>query len=253
MTTPPFSRTSLEHVVGDVAGVGQMAKALEWLAMTGAFETRRTSSMVSAETCEMSTSMPSRFISRTTRSPNGGQAAVLVARRSRRRPRRASCCGSASCNARRAGQKARSRARLFSIATPPSMPISEAIFPSPTIRSTSSAVRARSNVVGIALDHPVDDVDLLEDRPGRVGVLAGDVDRPELGLRRPPRGAGGCRCGRIQPLGDVELRKPRRRRSAAARAGRYGRRTASPTRGPPGALRDGRRIVGPRRCARRHH
>ena len=48
-----------------------MAKALEWLAMTGAFETRRASAIVSGETCEMSTSIPSRFISRTTRSPNG--------------------------------------------------------------------------------------------------------------------------------------------------------------------------------------
>ena len=48
-----------------------MAKALEWLAIKGAFETRKASAMVAGETWEISTSMPSRFISLTTRSPNG--------------------------------------------------------------------------------------------------------------------------------------------------------------------------------------
>ena len=47
-----------------------MAKALEWLKMTGALETRRASSIVSGETCARSTSIPSRFISRTTCRPN---------------------------------------------------------------------------------------------------------------------------------------------------------------------------------------
>ncbi len=38
--------------------------------MTGALVTRRTSSIVASETWLMSTSMPRRFISRTTSSPN---------------------------------------------------------------------------------------------------------------------------------------------------------------------------------------
>ncbi len=47
--------------------------------MTGACETRRASAIVSGETCEMSTSMPSRFISLTTRSPNGVRPSCLGA------------------------------------------------------------------------------------------------------------------------------------------------------------------------------
>ena len=39
--------------------------------MTGAFVTLSAAFIVSAETCDRSTSMPSRFISRTTSSPNG--------------------------------------------------------------------------------------------------------------------------------------------------------------------------------------
>ncbi len=38
--------------------------------MTGASATSSTSFIVAGETCEISTSMPSRFISRTTSSPN---------------------------------------------------------------------------------------------------------------------------------------------------------------------------------------
>ena len=50
--------------------------------MTGASETSSAWRITSGETCEMSTSMPSRFISRTTSFPNGVSppcAAVSVA------------------------------------------------------------------------------------------------------------------------------------------------------------------------------
>ena len=59
-------------------------------------------------------------------------------------------------------------------------------------------------VVGVALDHPVDEVDLLGDGPRGVRVLARDVDRPELGLDAPlaqPRDVG---LARVEPLADVE-------------------------------------------------
>ena len=45
--------------------------------MIGACETRRTSAIVAGETCEMSTSIPSRFISLTTRSPKGLRPSCL--------------------------------------------------------------------------------------------------------------------------------------------------------------------------------
>ena len=77
MTTPPFCFTALRMSSGTLRGDGQRAKALEWLAMTGAAETRKASAIVAGETCEMSTSMPSRFISLTTRSPKGVRAVVL--------------------------------------------------------------------------------------------------------------------------------------------------------------------------------
>ena len=79
MTTPPFFLTRASMSSGTLRGDGQRAKALEWLAITGAWETRMASAIVAGETCEMSTSMPSRFISLTTRSPNGVRPSCLGA------------------------------------------------------------------------------------------------------------------------------------------------------------------------------
>ncbi len=50
-------------------GMFESARQEECEAKTGALETARTSAIVSSETCETSTSMPSRFISRTTSRP----------------------------------------------------------------------------------------------------------------------------------------------------------------------------------------
>ena len=66
--------------------------------MTGACETRSASAIVSGETWLRSTSMPSRFISRTTSSPNGREPAVLSACRWPRRPTARCACASASCS-----------------------------------------------------------------------------------------------------------------------------------------------------------
>ena len=154
---------------GTFRGTGHLAKAPEWLAMTGACETRSASAIVSGETCEMSTSMPSRFISRTTRSPKGERPPLLGVSVAASAQSSVALCVSVMYRAPSLAN-ARSCARSFSIATPPSIPISDAIFPALTIRSTSSAERASSNVVGIARDHPVDQVDLPGDAsaPGSV-------------------------------------------------------------------------------------
>ena len=59
--------------------------------------------------------------------------------------------------------------------------------------------------VGIALDHPVDQVDLLGDGPRGVGMLAGDIDRPELGLDAPLAQPGDVGLARVEPPRQVEL------------------------------------------------
>jgi hypothetical protein len=51
-------------------GTSVMARAEECEKITGAAETRMASLMVPGDTCDRSTSIPSRFISRTTSSPN---------------------------------------------------------------------------------------------------------------------------------------------------------------------------------------
>ena len=69
MTTPPFAATALICSSVMLRGMFESARQEECDAKTGAFETARTSAIVSSETCETSTSMPSRFISRTTSRP----------------------------------------------------------------------------------------------------------------------------------------------------------------------------------------
>ena len=89
----------------------------------------------------------------------------------------------------------RSAPSELSIEWPPSIPMSDAIFPFLKIRSTSSAVERQLERLRILAHHPMDDVDLLE-RGGDGGLslqLAGHVDRPELRRRRRRRAAAGCR------------------------------------------------------------
>ena len=70
ITTPPFFFTSARTSSGTLRGTSQIARADECEKITGASVTRRASRMVSADTWLRSTSIPSRFISRTTSSPN---------------------------------------------------------------------------------------------------------------------------------------------------------------------------------------
>ena len=59
-------------------------------------------------------------------------------------------------------------------------------------------------VVGVALDHPLDQVDLLGDGPRGVGMFAGDVDRPELCLDAPLAEPGEIGLAVREPAADVE-------------------------------------------------
>ncbi len=138
ITTPPLRGISLRIASGTFLGLGATANAPEWLAMIGAFETRSAAAIVSGETCEMSTSIPSRFISRTTRSPNGDSPWLLGRSTAASAQSSEVLCVSVMYRAPRRAN-ARSIARSSSIATPPSIPIRDAIFPSLTARSTSSA------------------------------------------------------------------------------------------------------------------
>ena len=70
MQTPSLPARVSSTSSGAFRGTSQIARADEWLKIAGALVTRNACRMVSAETCERSTSMPIRFISRTTSSPN---------------------------------------------------------------------------------------------------------------------------------------------------------------------------------------
>jgi hypothetical protein len=69
MQTPSLPVSVRSTSSGTFRGTSQTARADEWLKITGALVTRSACRIVSAETCDRSTSMPIRFISRTTSSP----------------------------------------------------------------------------------------------------------------------------------------------------------------------------------------
>ena len=71
MQTPPLPASRASTSSGTLRGWSHTARAEECEKITGASVTSSASRMVSADTCERSTSMPSRFISRTTSRPNG--------------------------------------------------------------------------------------------------------------------------------------------------------------------------------------
>ena len=77
ITTPPFFGSWRSTASGTLRGTSATARADECEKITGAADTRSTSSIVSGETWLRSTSIPSQFISRTTSSPNFDEAAVF--------------------------------------------------------------------------------------------------------------------------------------------------------------------------------
>ena len=71
MQTPPLSRSRSSTSSGTLRGWSHTARAEEWLKITGASVTSQgVAAWCLRETCERSTSIPSRFISRTTSLPN---------------------------------------------------------------------------------------------------------------------------------------------------------------------------------------
>jgi len=128
-------------------GTPHRARAEEWEKITGDSETSIAWAMVSAETWERSTMIPSRFISRTTSSPN------------RVNP---PCSGSSVAEsahgvlwlwvsvmyAAPSRASIRSAPRDDPMDCPPSTPTMDATRPSAAARSTSAAVRASANVSG---------------------------------------------------------------------------------------------------------
>ena len=146
MQIPPFPGMRARMSSGTLRGWSHTARADEWLKMIGAAEVSSASAIVSAETCEQSTSMPMRFISRTTSRPNG------------ERPpwRGASVAESAQPvvaewvsvrYAAPSSRNIRNVPRESSITCPPSMPSRLAMRPPAIAASTSSAVvqNARSS------------------------------------------------------------------------------------------------------------
>ena len=172
--------------------------------MSGACETRKASAMVAGETWDMSTSMPSRFISLTTRSPNG---------------ERPSCLGvsvAASAQSRVVLWVKRHVARSQDVE---GAELRQAVLDrhaalDPDQRRDLARAGDALDViggvrhlerVGIALGHPADQVDLLGDGPRRDRVLAGDIDRPELRLHAPLAEPGDVGLAGVEPSRQVEL------------------------------------------------
>ena len=71
ISTPPLAGSCAITSSGTLREMSTSARAAACEKITGAFDTASASRIVSAEVCDRSTSMPRRFISRTTCSPNG--------------------------------------------------------------------------------------------------------------------------------------------------------------------------------------
>ncbi len=71
MTSPPFRGRRARIESGTFRGWSTSARAAEWEKITGASETSSAALITAGEVCERSTSIPSRFISRTTSRPKG--------------------------------------------------------------------------------------------------------------------------------------------------------------------------------------
>ena len=69
IATPPLAGSRSSTSSGMLRGWSQTAREEEWEKITGATDVTSASRMVVAATCERSTSMPRRFISRTTSWP----------------------------------------------------------------------------------------------------------------------------------------------------------------------------------------
>ena len=194
MATPLQSRSARSWSSVRLRGLRARARALEWLAMTGAREVLRTSAKVSSETCETSIIMPSRFISAMTSRPKdvrpwcrggvaGGVGPVIRIRPGEGHVTKHRGCG------RHAGAR-----WSFWMACPPSRPSRTANLWSAWALRMSSGVRARVRVIGVAPDLLEDGVSQGEGAVGggvRRVLVRVDPDGEELG-------GEGCRHARIR-------------------------------------------------------
>ena len=190
---------------GTLRATSVRARADEWEKITGASDTRIASSMVSIEVWDRSTSIPSRFISRTTSSPNAREAAVLPGHRLGVRPVEGDVVGEGHVP----------RAEVVVRAQRPQGVLEDVAALHADERRHLALLELAHHVVGgegegeaigVAGDQPPGDVDLLELQP-RVSLLARlarDVDRPELRAhvaRGQPREIGLARGARPQVVG----------------------------------------------------
>ena len=139
MTMPRFSLTSLSTSSGTFRGWSATARALECEKMTGAFVTLSAAFIVASETCDRSTSMPSRFISSTTSSPKRVRPWAFGASEHESAQSSDSECVRVMYRTP-SRWKSRRTPSEFSIECPPSTPIRHAIRPDLRTRRTSSAV-----------------------------------------------------------------------------------------------------------------
>ena len=147
MHRPPLAGSLPRIASGTLRGTSHTARADEWLKMIGAAEVSRASAIVAGDTCEQSTSIPMRFISRTTSRPKGARPPW----------RGASVAESAQSVVAlwvRVRYPAPSSRNMFnvpsepSITCPPSMPSRLPMRPAAMAASTSSAVRQKARSPG---------------------------------------------------------------------------------------------------------
>ena len=167
MQTPPLSASRAEHVVGDVARVVATARAEEWEKITGASVASSAARIVVAATWERSTIIPSRFISRTTSTPNADSPPTHRVVGGRVGPRGVVVVGERQVADAERRWSIRSAPSEQPMEWPPSAPSSEAIRPSRQAASTSSAVVARASRSAYRSTSAVHAVDLLERRRHR--------------------------------------------------------------------------------------
>ncbi len=231
MHTPPLPGSRASTSSGTLRGLSQTARALECEKITGAAATSSASCIVSGDTCDRSTSMPSRCISRTTSRPKSVRPPAAFW----------SVAESAQPTLALWVRVMYRTPSAYSMRSTPSDPaIGVAAFGAEQRGHPAGGEdpldvgggQRELQGLGVRRDHPAGQVDLLEHRGD--GGVPGDrgrhEDRPELGADAAglqPRQVGVDARDR---LGQVDARPAR----AAPTAGRCARRSAGTVAAGPG-------------------
>ena len=216
MQIPPLAGSRDSTSSGTLRGWSHSARALECEKMTGACAASRAAVIVAGATCDRSTSMPRRCISRTTSRPKAVSP-----------PAAGSSVAESAHGTLRLWVSVRYRTPSWysvrrtgsdeAMECPPSAPIRHATLPDGHGRLRRGGRPRELQRVGVAGDQLADQVNLLDGRRQR-GVarqLGRDVHRPELAAdpARPQPGQVGV--GEVDRAGDVgRPRRPRRARLA---------------------------------------